>query len=96
MNEDKLHNVLAYVASHSFAPDTQLVQTEFDAMLLNAISKLRPRSAAVILLHFGLGGYDPHTFEEIALLFGISKQRVAQLEGRALTRLRELLNDDII
>lgn len=89
--QDKVHDILAYVVDHSFCPDTHLVQAEFDAMLLDAIAKLKPRSAAVIMLHYGLGGCDTHTLEEIALLFGISKQRVAQLEGRALTRLRQLL-----
>ena len=93
---DKIHPILAYVADHSFAPDTHVVQAEWNKMLLNAIDKMKPKSATVLMLYYGLGGFDSHTFDEIANIFGISKQRVAQLHGKALARLRELLADDII
>lgn len=73
-----------------------LAPPESRHMIYRAIAKLQHREIEIIMLCYGLGGFRVHTLEEVAMMFGISKQRVAQLEGRALTRLRELLNDDII
>jgi RNA polymerase primary sigma factor len=39
-------------------------------------------------LRFGLGGGEPHTLEEIANKFGLSRERIRQLEKEALRRLR--------
>ncbi len=42
----------------------------------------------ILRLRFGLGGGDPHTLEEIANKFGLSRERIRQLEKEALRRLR--------
>jgi RNA polymerase primary sigma factor len=52
------------------------------------IDKLPPREANIISLHYGLGDGRAYTLEEIGKKLGITRERVRQLEARAMTRLR--------
>ena len=52
------------------------------------LSELTPRQSHILRLRFGLGGGKPHTLEEIANKFGLSRERIRQLEKEALRRLR--------
>lgn len=52
------------------------------------LSELNPRQSYILRLRFGLGGGEPHTLEEIANKFGLSRERIRQLEKEALRRLR--------
>jgi RNA polymerase primary sigma factor len=48
-----------------------------------------PRDREVIELRFGLRDGQPRTLAEVAQLFGVTRERVRQLEKRGLERLRE-------
>jgi RNA polymerase primary sigma factor len=50
---------------------------------------LTPRDRGVIELRFGLRDGQPRTLEEVARVFGVTRERVRQLEQRGLDRLRE-------
>ncbi len=52
------------------------------------LSELTPRQSHILRLRFGLSGGEPHTLEEIANKFGLSRERIRQLEKEALRRLR--------
>jgi RNA polymerase primary sigma factor len=52
------------------------------------IDKLPPREANIISLHYGLGDGRAYTLEEIGKKLGVTRERVRQLEARAMTRLR--------
>lgn len=52
------------------------------------LTELTPRQSHILRLRFGLGGGEPHTLEEIANKFGLSRERIRQLEKEALRRLR--------
>lgn len=54
-----------------------------------AIETLPARERKIIELRFGLGEADPHTLEDIGSIFGISRERVRQLQNEALRRLRQ-------
>jgi RNA polymerase primary sigma factor len=53
------------------------------------LSELSPRQSHILRLRFGLGGGESHTLEEIAIKFGLSRERIRQLEKEALRRLRQ-------
>lgn len=53
------------------------------------LSLLKDREKDVIKLRFGLGTYlDPKTLEEIGIIFGVTRERIRQIESNALRRLR--------
>jgi RNA polymerase primary sigma factor len=56
--------------------------------LLDALSKLQPRQRRVVVERFGLDGVRPRTLEEVGANLGITRERVRQLEARALRELR--------
>jgi RNA polymerase primary sigma factor len=53
-----------------------------------ALQSLNPRMRHVIELRFGLAGSDPQTLEQVGEGLGITRERVRQLESRALRELR--------
>jgi RNA polymerase primary sigma factor len=58
------------------------------AELAAALSHLNPRMRQVVTLRFGLEGHLPQTLEEVGAKMGITRERVRQLESRALRDLR--------
>jgi RNA polymerase primary sigma factor len=58
------------------------------AELLLALAKLQPRQQRVVIERFGLDGVHPRTLEEVGRNLGITRERVRQLEARALRELR--------
>jgi RNA polymerase primary sigma factor len=56
--------------------------------LAHALTHLNPRMRRVVALRFGLDGEIPQTLEEVGVGLGITRERVRQLESRALRELR--------
>ena len=55
---------------------------------------LDPNERSIIRLRFGIGGDDPLTLEVIGARFGITRERVRQLEVRAITKLRKIVEQN--
>jgi len=51
-------------------------------------SQLSPREAKVIAMRFGLAGHADHTLEEVGQQFGVTRERIRQIEAKALNKLR--------
>jgi RNA polymerase primary sigma factor len=50
---------------------------------------LREREAKILRHRFGFGGQDPMTLEEIGQLFGVTRERIRQIEAAALQKMRK-------
>jgi RNA polymerase primary sigma factor len=61
--------------------------------LAQALEHLNPRMREVLELRFGLSGRDPKTLEEVGERMGVTRERVRQLESRALRELRIVAPD---
>jgi RNA polymerase primary sigma factor len=61
--------------------------------LQEALDKLNPRMRYVLCARFGLDGQPPRTLEEVGAELGITRERVRQLESRALRELRLVAPD---
>jgi RNA polymerase primary sigma factor len=61
--------------------------------LAEALLRLNPRMRRVVTLRFGLDGQPPQTLEEVGAGLGITRERVRQLESRALRELRAAAPD---
>jgi RNA polymerase primary sigma factor len=56
--------------------------------LSEALTRLNPRMRTIIARRFGLAGQPPQTLEQVGAELGVTRERVRQLESRALGELR--------
>jgi RNA polymerase primary sigma factor len=73
------------------SPLDALVVSEESDRLRAVLGRLDPRHRRVIELRFGLDGRPPMKLREIGLQLRISRERVRQVELKAMRRLREIL-----
>jgi RNA polymerase primary sigma factor len=72
------------------APETETSDKLRSSELAEAIARLKPRQQQVLVERFGLNGGKPKTLEEVGKILGITRERVRQLETRALRELRQV------
>jgi len=85
-------------ALSEFIDDRQTVSPgeNVDATLLKerineVLRSLTPREREVIEMRFGLKDGTPRTLDEVARTYGITRERIRQIEARSLTKLRQPL-----
>jgi RNA polymerase primary sigma factor len=78
---------------HSDQPDDVTARRLRSRELASALTRLNPRMRRVLALRFGLDGETPQTLEEVGAGLGITRERVRQLESRALRELRAAAPD---
>ncbi len=76
------------------APDSRVSNESLVSELEKILSTLRPRERDVLKLRFGLNDGNKRTLEEIGQLFGVSRERVRQIETRALNKLRKMCRNN--
>lgn len=64
---------------------TQLLKEQLAAI----ISTLSDREQKIIKMRFGIGGGRPHTLEEVGAEFSVTRERIRQIEAKALSKLRK-------
>ena len=62
------------------------------ALLQEWLSKLDELDHSVIIHRFGLCGHDPKTLEEVGQVIGLTRERVRQIQIRALSKMRRSMN----
>ena len=72
------------------APDPELIvsQTILKEKIMEALDSLTPREASVIKMRFGLIDGRVRTLEEVGEEFNITRERIRQIEAKALRKLR--------
>ncbi|MEN8163321.1 MAG: RNA polymerase sigma factor RpoD/SigA [Acidobacteriota bacterium] len=77
--------------------DETILRQSFAQALGDALDGLPEREREVLALRYGLNDDQPRTLREIGALMGLSRERVRQIESRALSRLRRShLTQDLI
>jgi len=77
--------------------DENVLRNSFTQALWDALDGLPEREKQVLAERYGLGDDQPHTLREIGASMGLSRERVRQIESRALARLRRShLTQDLI
>src|SRR6187551_34123 len=71
-------------------PDAATAKMLRSRELAGAHRRLNPRMRRVLALRFGLDGESPQTLEQVGNGLGITRERVRQLEARALRELRQV------
>jgi RNA polymerase primary sigma factor len=73
---------------NAYLPEDTTAESMRSRELAKALSALNPRMRLIISRRFGLDGQSPQTLEQVGSELGITRERVRQLETRALRELR--------
>jgi len=71
------------------APSDELVRENDLRFLHEVLATLGARESAILAMRFGLGDGSSKTLEEISERFGVSRERVRQIQDRALEKMRD-------
>lgn len=78
-----------FIEDVSFAsPINAVLDQDLDRNISRILRTLTPREAQVLRMRFGIGGETVHTLEEIGQGFHLSRERIRQIEVKALKKLR--------
>jgi len=69
-------------------PEQLLLSQDRDAILSKTLRTLTPREERIIRSRFGLGGVGESTLDDLAKEFGVTKERIRQMESKALRKLK--------
>lgn len=72
----------------ALAPDEAALKTITNEDIDSVLKTLTPREEAVIRLRFGLEDGRCHTLEQVGLQFNVTRERIRQIEAKALRKLR--------
>jgi RNA polymerase primary sigma factor len=51
------------------------------------LAALTPREAKILRMRFGIGEKSEHTLEQVGAIFGVTRERIRQIEAKALKKL---------
>jgi len=72
-------------------PYEQLEDKTNTALVRELVNKLPEREATILRYRFGLDGDDERTLEEVGEKFGVTRERIRQLQNIALTKLKKMI-----
>jgi RNA polymerase primary sigma factor len=72
------------------SPDQAMLKKSLVNDIEGLLDTLDNKEAEIIRLHFGLGKYPPMSLQEIGEQFNLTKERIRQIEAKALLRLQNL------
>ena len=70
-------------------PSDHVVRHNLSEKVIQALETLTPREEKVLRLRFGIGEERDHTLEEVGAGFEVTRERIRQIEAKALTKLRQ-------
>ncbi len=86
--EEDSHLVDFIEDTKTVAPGEAAAQTMLREQLIQALHKLTPREEKVIRLRYGLDDGKQRTLEEVGREFNVTRERIRQIEAKALRKLR--------
>src|SRR5262249_37077520 len=73
------------------SPNDNLITQDLTTQVERALSTLSPKEKKILRLRFGIGEEGEHTLEEVGRRFSVTRERIRQIETKALRKLRHPL-----
>jgi len=73
------------------SPNESLLNQDLSTQVERALSMLSPKEKEILRLRFGIGEEGEHTLEEVGKRFDVTRERIRQIEAKALRKLRHPL-----
>ena len=92
IGDDEANNFSDFVQDeNAVSPYQQLEEKTVNAMLQEMVRRLDQREATILRYRFGLDGGAERTLEEVGQKFGVTRERVRQIQNIALNKLRKMV-----
>jgi RNA polymerase sigma factor RpoD-like protein len=72
----------------SISPLEAVIGRDLQEKIHKMLNTLSPKEERILRMRFGLGEETPHTLEEVGQMFGVSRERIRQIEAQALRKLK--------
>ena len=94
IGDDESSNEFSEVVEdpNALTPYKTLEGKTVDSMVQMLIKDLEPREATILHYRYGLDGSSERTLEEVGVKFGITRERVRQIQNLALSKLRKMID----
>ncbi|HEU4370004.1 MAG TPA: sigma-70 family RNA polymerase sigma factor [Methylomirabilota bacterium] len=73
------------------SPNDSLMSQDLTSQVERALATLSPKEKEILRLRFGIGEEGEHTLEEVGKRFAVTRERIRQIEAKALRKLRHPL-----
>ncbi len=73
---------------HAIMPADVATANSLSEQIVSALDELSEREKQVVRMRFGLDGAQPRTLEEVGREFGVTRERIRQIESKTLAKLR--------
>jgi RNA polymerase primary sigma factor len=89
INDDEDTHLSDFIEDKNvLTPQDSAIYDDLVNNLNNILSTLSPREERVVRMRFGLGERQDHTLEEVGQVFEVTRERIRQIEAKALKKLR--------
>ena len=78
------------------APAEEVVSTKLSEQIAKVLADLTPREEQVLRKRFGIGEKSDHTLEEVGKLFNVTRERIRQIEAKALRKMRHPVRSSVL
>ncbi len=89
IGEEDDSNLGDFIADeNTISPESHIENVMLKEQLNEVLMELKPREREVIKMRFGIGDNNPRTLEEVGRKFDVTRERIRQIEQKALRKLR--------
>jgi RNA polymerase primary sigma factor len=88
--EDEKNSFIDFISDGSPSTDSVIAKVTMNKKLEEALSSLNGREKEILRMRFGIGYDDSYTLDEIGTRYRLTRERIRQIERRALRKLRDL------
>jgi RNA polymerase primary sigma factor len=89
VGDDEDTSLVDFIADNeSVSPSNAVMTLDLTEQVHKALNTLTPREAEVLRLRFGIGKSTDGTLEDVGKIFNVTRERIRQIEAKAITKLR--------
>ena len=88
-SEDERSTILDFISDERLSTDSIISRATMNEKIEEALSSLSDREEEILRMRFGIGYDDSYTLDEIGNLYKLTRERIRQIERRALRKLKQ-------
>lgn len=95
-NENERLNNIDFISDNRPLTDNLLIEVALNKSIEDALCFLSDREKEILRMRFGLGYDNTYTLDEIGNLYSLTRERIRQIERRALKKLKQNDSDELL